>query len=349
MAEQETGQDPQAAGATRRRWLLIAMAGLGVAAIALGLWFASFAFLTTPAADAELRVVIPHGTGLPGIQRILAKQGVVPQSIRLLVLARLMGVAGRLKAGEYLFTAEQTPVQVLRLLTLGGNVPRPITFPEGVSIRQIAEILANGEWGEKEEILELLRDRDLMERYGAVGESMEGYLFPDTYHLVRGQSPEEIITMLAERGRKVRAELGDLARNELSLSPHQVLTLASIVEKETAVPEERPLIARVFLNRLRLGMRLQTDPTVIYGIPDFNGDLTRRDLETPTPYNTYQIDGLPPGPIANPGKEAIKAVLRPAKSSALFFVAKNDGTHYFSTTLAEHNQAVRRYQLNGRR
>lgn len=347
MTEDESGRLEKKAAPSFRRVLLTAVAILVAAVAGLALWFWSFAALVTPATDAELRVVIPHGTGMPGIQRILARQGVVPQSVRFLLLAKWMGVASRLKAGEYLFTSEQTPAEVLRLLSQGGNVPSPVTFPEGVTIRQVAEILAAGGWGEKDEILALLRDPGLIERYGAAGGSLEGYLFPDTYHLVRGQALDEIIAMLAERGRKVRAGLGDLGRNELHLSPHEVLTLASIVEKETALASERPLIARVFLNRLHQGMRLQTDPTVIYGIDDFNGNLTRRDLETPTPYNTYQIDGLPPGPIANPGREAIWAVLHPATGSFLYFVAKNDGSHQFSNTLPEHNQAVRRYQKNG--
>ena len=174
-------------------------------------------------------------------------------------------------------------------------------------------------------------------------EHLEGYLFPETYTLIRQETDEASVLrqMVAQFEREwatIRpAEPGPMTR-------HQLVTLASIVEKETGVAEERPLIARVFLNRLQRNMRLQSDPTVIYGIPDFTGNLTRAHLRQATPYNTYVIPALPPGPICNPGRAALEAVLRPADANALYFVSKNDGTHVFSTNLADHNRAVRTYQ-----
>ena len=321
----------------------------GVAFLALagfGLWLWSYAVTPMPM-RSELQVLIPPKTSLAGIARILAENGVIPPGRGFYVLARVSRLSQRLQAGEYRFSPGQTPYHILRALAAGATVRWSVTIPEGSNIYQLADILSQGGWGERELFLELARDPEIIARYGVRAASLEGYLFPDTYQLVRGQNPREIIALMLERGRQVRQELGDLRDNPLGLTPHEVLTLASIVEKETAAPEERPLIAQVFLNRLRQGMRLQTDPTVIYGLADFNGNLTRKDLQTLTPYNTYLINGLPPGPIANPGRAAIVAVLHPAPSSYLYFVSKNDGTHYFSNDLAEHNRAVFTYQKRG--
>ncbi|MDP2756963.1 MAG: endolytic transglycosylase MltG [Desulfurivibrionaceae bacterium] len=323
----------------------------GVAFLALagsGLWLWSYAVTPMPMREGgELQVLIPPKTSLTGIERILAENGAVPPGRGFYVLARVSRLSQRLQAGEYRFSPGQTPYQILRALAAGDTVRWSVTIPEGSNIYQLADILSRGGWGERELFLDLARDPEIIARHGVRAASLEGYLFPDTYQLVRGQNPREIIALMLERGRQVRQELGDLRDNPLGLTPHEVLTLASIVEKETAVPEERPLIAQVFFNRLRQGMRLQTDPTVIYGLVDFNGNLTRKDLQAPTAYNTYLINGLPPGPIANPGRAAIVAVLHPAPSSYLYFVSKNDGTHYFSNDLAEHNRAVFTYQKRG--
>jgi UPF0755 protein len=182
---------------------------------------------------------------------------------------------------------------------------------------------------------------------GIQAESLEGYLFPDTYYFPRNTPIDRIIQTMLDRFNTVFTPAwADRARG-IGLSRHQVVTLASIIEKETGAAGERPLIASVFHNRLARGMRLQSDPTVIYGIEDFDGNLTRAHLETPTPYNTYQVAGLPPGPIASPGRAALEAALFPEETDYLYFVARGDGTHQFSTRLDEHNEAVRRYQLGG--
>lgn len=310
-----------------------------------GIWIWSYAVTPIPVREGtDLHILIPPKTSLAGIANILVENGAIPPGRGFYYLARISRLSQRLQAGEYRFTPGQTPYQILRTLASGSTVRWSVTIPEGTNIYQLADILAEGGWGERDHFLELTRDPEILARHGVQGASLEGYLFPDTYQLLRGQHPRQIISQMVERGKKVRQELGDLHDNALGLSPHEVLTLASIVEKETAVSEERPLIAGVFLNRLRYRMRLQTDPTVIYGLRDFNGNLTRKDLETPTPYNTYLINGLPPGPIANPGRAAIAAVLQPASESYLYFVSKNDGTHYFSRDLAEHNRAVVKYQ-----
>lgn len=330
-------------GAIRR--LAIRLCALVFVVLAgFGLWLFSYSVTPGSIAGANLHVLIPPKTSLAGIERILAENGVIPPGRGFYYLAIISGLSKRLQAGEYLFTPGQTPLQILRTLAVGSTVRWSVTIPEGTNIYQFAEILAQGGWGERELFLKLLRDPEILARHGVRAKSLEGYLFPDTYQLRRGQDPGEIIALMVDRGRQVRRELGDLSNNPMGLSPHEVLTLASIVEKETGVSEERPLIARVFLNRLRLGMRLQTDPTVIYGLADFDGNLTRKNLGTPSLYNTYLINGLPPGPIANPGRAAIAAVLHPASDSYLYFVSKNDGTHYFSRDLAEHNRAVLKYQ-----
>ena len=200
----------------------------------------------------------------------------------------------------------------------------------------------------KQQFLSLANDPALLEQYGVTGPSLEGYLYPDTYHLARGISASTAIDTMVNRFWEVVSPLRKRAE-DVGMKMEDVIILASIVEKETGLAEERPTIASVFLNRLKRGMRLESDPTVIYGLKDFDGNLTREDLMKATHYNTYIIRGLPPGPIANPGLEAIKAVLFPAKTDYLYFVSKNDGSHHFSRTLSEHNKAVQIYQKGGRK
>jgi UPF0755 protein len=181
--------------------------------------------------------------------------------------------------------------------------------------------------------------------HGIPAGSLEGYLFPDTYLFPRGVSAEAILTTMLQRFRSVFTAEWEQRAAQIGLTVHEVVTLASIIEKETGAPSERPLISSVFHNRLKKGMRLETDPTVIYGIRDFDGNLTRKHLETFTPYNTYVIKGLPPGPIASPGKDALEAALFPAQTGYFFFVSKNNGTHHFSSSFEEHQNAVQRYQI----
>ncbi len=316
-------------------------------------WF--YIYAVTPVAPdsaGERVVLIPPGMNLPGIQRVLAAEGLGGDDFRFRLLARLTRLERRLRAGEYRLAGSFSPLRILRELASGRIVHRPVTIPEGANLKEVASILANGGLLAREEFLRLAGDAEFIRNEMRINAgSLEGYLFPDTYYLSRGQKGEEIIAMMVGRLRSVLAELGvgDVGRVTQGLTLHELLTMASIVEKETASPAERPLIARVFLNRLQKRMRLQTDPTVIYGLSMFDGNLTRRDLRTATPYNTYVINGLPPGPIGNPGRASIEAVLSPAVGPYLYFVSKNDGTHHFSSTLAEHNRAVQQYQLRFRR
>ncbi len=312
------------------------------AALGAGAWFWSWA--SSPLANvADTVVFIPRGSGVRQITTILAEKGVLADDLRFPVLARITGLGSRLRAGEFRVVPGLTPLTLLHLLARGEVVRHRITVPEGWTVRQVASRLAAHGWVDRERFLALGRDGRFISSLGLDVASLEGYLFPDTYVLVRGPTDERLIlTMMVTRFLAVWQEL---ARDtDTTLTRHQVVILASIVEKETGAPSERPLIARVFLNRLARGMRLQSDPTVIYGLPAFDGNLTRGDLRRKTPYNTYLIPGLPPGPICNPGRAALAAVLHPADSDALYFVSRNDGTHQFSRTLGEHNRAVRLYQ-----
>ncbi|MFZ5763053.1 MAG: endolytic transglycosylase MltG [Thermodesulfobacteriota bacterium] len=297
-----------------------------------------------PLTGGDVAVLIPPRSSLAAIEGHLQNARVIHADGRFQWYARLRGVATRLKAGEYVFRAGQTPEEVLRILVAGRGIRHKITIPEGYNIAQIADLVAASGLATRAQFLALARDRQIAARFGIEAETLEGYLFPDTYYFTRNQAPREIVTVMAERGKRVLDEVMAAAPADLGLTPHQVLTLASIVEKETGQPRERPLIARVFLNRLRQGIRLQADPTVIYGIANFNGNITKADLKTRNPYNTYVNSGLPPGPIASPGREAIAAVLNPAPGSHLYFVSRNDGSHHFSATLAEHNRAVANFQ-----
>lgn len=297
-----------------------------------------------PLTGGDVVVMIPPGSSLAAIERNLQAARVIPPDGRFRWYARLRGVASRLQAGEYVFRSGQTPEDVLQLLASGKGIRHKITVPEGYSIAQIAGLVAAEGLASREEFIALAKDPQTARQLGIEADGLEGYLYPDTYYFTRNQTAAEIIRIMAERGIKELKALMAAAPPNYGLTPHQVLTLASIVEKETGQPTERPLIASVYLNRLRLGMRLQADPTVIYGLANFNGNLTKADLRTDTPYNTYMNAGLPPGPIASPGQAAIAAVLHPASESYLYFVSRNDGSHYFSTTLAEHNRAVGIYQ-----
>ncbi len=308
-------------------------------------WMYIYASSNGPQVEsAESIITIPSGTSMRGIAAILGNAGIIDNDIRFLFLAKWLGVAGKLRAGEFRVPTGMTPVEVLKMLVKAKVVQHAITIPEGLNAQEIAQIFSERGWGNSETYGSLIHDKAFIESLGITGiTSLEGYLYPDTYYLTREiRTAEEIITLQVRRFQEVWGELV----KDMSPEPDMVNTviLASMVEKETGSSPERPLIASVFKNRLRKGMRLQSDPTVVYGVAGYSGVITRKHLKTPTPYNTYVIEGLPIGPIANPGREALHAVLFPATSKFLYFVSKNDGTHQFSTNLKDHNRAVRKYQ-----
>jgi len=259
--------------------------------------------------------------------------------------ARLKGYDKIIKAGDYRLSLSATPRQILDILVHGKVALHRITIPEGYNIYQIASLVSQNTKISERAFIQKATDTSFVKAKGIPGETFEGYLFPETYFFPKNVLPEDLIAAMVQRFREVFLPEWGLRANALNMTVHQIITLASIIEKETGAAFERPLISSVFHNRLKKGMRLSSDPTVIYGIRNFNGNLTRKDLETVTPYNTYRIKGLPPGPIANPGIDSIQAALYPAETDYLYFVSKKDATHQFSTNLKDHNRAVKKYQL----
>jgi UPF0755 protein len=262
------------------------------------------------------------------------------------ILGRELNVAGRLHAGEYALSPGLTPRELLRRMVAGEVVQHRLTIVDGWRFKQLRLALAN-ETG-LAQTLQGMSDEDIAQRLGIGMDKPEGWFLPETYAWVKGESDLDVLKRAHAAMHKALDRLWPARDTGVKLaSPYAALILASIVEKETAQPSERPLIAGVFLRRLNIGMRLQTDPAVIYGVGDaYDGSLHRRDLESDTPYNTYTREGLPPTPIALPGLPALEAVLHPAASDALYFVARGDGSHEFSPTLEAHDRAVRKYQLH---
>jgi len=314
--------------------------------ICLGFSWGLWSYLNIPPSkDRDIRYVeISSGTHFSHLADILEREGIITGIKRFRLLAKLKGVEKEIKAGDYLFHTAMTPSEVLDKLVRGEYRTHKLTIPEGFTMFQIAELLEEEGLIEKEKFLKCASDPVFVHSLGIKDSSLEGFLFPDTYLLRKSMGEESILKKMVARFNEMFKEQYAQRAQELNMSREELVTLASIVEKETSDPSERHLIAAVFHNRLKRRMLLQSDPTVIYGLKDFNGNLTKEDLKTKTPYNTYLIKGLPPQPIANPGEESIKAVLYPSPKNYLYFVSKNDGTHHFSATLKEHNRAVNRYQ-----
>lgn len=339
--EQPPGTPGTPASRKIRRTLLLVM----LVPLLLSGWMALYAFQSGPRQEEEYTIVtIPPGSGIRGIRQILAESELIHDDVRFFFLVKVLGLAKRLPAGEFRLPHGKTPGDLLRLLAVAKPVQHAVTIPEGLRLEEVADLFAAGSWCDREHFIALAHDRDFIASFGIKANSLEGYLYPDTYHLTHDlRDTQSLLAMQVKRFFQVWSDLS--LTHPQSFSQHEVVTLASVVEKETGAASERPIIAGVFLNRLKSGMRLQSDPTVIYGLKNFNGDLTRSDLKNEHPYNTYVIPGLPAGPICNPGKKSMEAVLRPTASDYLYFVAKNNGRHQFSTNLDDHNRAVREYQL----
>ena len=298
-----------------------------------------------PAGQAE-KFNIKPGQNLSEISDNLQKKGIIKDSFYFKILVRYKESGKDLKAGEYMLSASKTPLQILSIITKGDVKLYKLTLPEGLNMKEIAQRIEDAGFGTKEKFILLADSEAFAKTIGINQATLEGYLYPETYFFPKNTSQKQVIKAMVKTFNEVYTpELRKLT-TDLGFSVHQIVTLASIIEKETGAAKERPLISSVFHNRLKKGMRLESDPTVIYGIKDFNGNITRKDLRTWTPYNTYKIKALPPGPIANPGEMSIKAALYPADTDFIFFVSKKDTTHKFSKTIKEHNRAVRKYQLN---
>lgn len=305
-------------------------------------------YADTPAkisASNKVTVNVRPGQTLKVTADILHQESIIKNPLKFMLIARAKGYDKRLKAGEYLLSAALSPRQILEIMVKGTVKLHKLTVPEGYNINQIAELVETAKFATKYDFIKAATDTALAIRSGLAADTFEGYLFPDTYFFPKEVTVEKIISSMVNRFRSVFLAEWKARAENLGFSVHQIVTLASIIEKETGAPFERPIISSVFHNRLKKRMRLESDPTVIYGIKNFDGNLTRKHLLTRTPYNTYKIRGLPAGPIANPGRAALEAALYPENTSYIYFVSKKDSTHHFSTNLKQHNQAVRKYQL----
>src|SRR5438105_4193182 len=329
----------------RLRGLLLVLLLLTGAAGGLA-WLA---LTPAPALEAgPLVIEIPAHEGLVHIAERLAQAGVIRSRPAFLGLVVVRGSMRRLKAGEYEIPRDATMLDVLDLLESGRVRQHVVLHPEGATLSELARVLETERLATADEVVKAAAGEKLRHALGIEGPSLEGYLFPDTYQFVRGMSVDEMLSRMVQRMRaKLTPEVQARAR-ERGLSVHQLLTLASIIEREAVDPSEQKLISAVFWNRLRLDMPLQADPTVQYAIAKERRALTRADLASDNAYNTYVHRGLPPGPIASPGLAAIEAALDPAPVKFLYFVARDDRRHHFSTTVAEHNAAVVRYRLSRR-
>ena len=319
------------------------MAALGVAAYQTIRW-AEGPVIPAQEHPPSKVVVIPDGSTFQQVATLLEREQLLKSSVAFVLLGKSQSADRKVHAGEYELSPAMTPAEILSKLISGQVLLHPLTVPEGLTITQIADVASQQGLTDREEFLRLAKDREFIVSLGIKAETLEGYLYPNTYKFPRPiKAREVLVTMVEQLKQVVGPDL--LARmQELKMTMHEVLTLASVIEKETGSGGERPEISAVFHNRLKKHIPLQSDPTVIYGLPEFDGNLRKKDLSSPSPYNTYRVQGLPPGPIANPGIQAIRATLYPSDSRSLYFVSRNDGTHQFSATLIEHNKAVEKYQ-----
>ena len=296
----------------------------------------------------EQFVDIPTGAGSRTIGERLVAAGVIRDHLTYRATLWLSGHARHLKAGEYRFDQPATPLEVIAKIARGDVYVVSVTFREGLTIAEMANVFESHGLGTAAAFKKAAQDASLVHEFDPSARNLEGYLFPETYSVPRHTDAARLVRMMVDRFDHVLTPEFRTAATARGLSTRQLVTLASIVEKETAQPEERPLVAAVYENRLRIGMGLQCDPTVIYALQlagRYNGNLRRDDLHFDSPYNTYRYAGLPPGPIASPGKASLEAAAHPADVDYIYFVSRNDGTHEFARTLAEHNRNVQRFQV----
>lgn len=316
-----------------------------LAIFAMAGWVIYFAKQPVNLPTASYDLVLKHGSSLRGIAQQMVREGILAEPWTFIFLIRAQGLAGDIKAGNYELRAGMTNYDLFLMITDGITSQRSIVFIEGWTFAQVREALNRHE--DVRHLSMPMTNEEILRQIGATESVAEGLFFPDSYFFDSGMSDLDILKRAYETMQRKLAKAWEGRAPGLPYrTPYEALIMASIVEKETGLASERPMIASVFLNRLRIGMRLQTDPTVIYGLGEtFDGNLRKRDLLQDNEYNTYTRSGLPPTPIAMPGMAAIEAALHPAQSKALYFVGKGDGSHAFSSSLNEHNRAVTRYQL----
>lgn len=325
-------------------YVFLPLAVVGVSYRALELYFLE------PANPGDTKVVLIDVTPEKSFREFaqeLESKGLVRTAFSLRAIARFKELDKDLKAGEYELSPSMTPEQILAKIVRGEMVLRRATIKEGARAIEMGPIFEAAGITTAADFSAALLDRELLQQLGVPAQSFEGYLFPETYQFPRNTPAKKVIAAMKGQFDAQWSPEWEGRLKVLGRSKHEAVTLASIVEKESGNVEEQPKIAGVFLNRLQLGMRLQADPTVIYGIENFNGNITKEDLQRPTPYNTYLIPGLPPGPISSPGRSALNATLFPEQSQYLYFVGNGKGRHVFSETLFDHNNAVNEFQRGG--
>jgi UPF0755 protein len=332
-----------------RRLILVVVAVAALAAAVAGVYYARVDEKYRGYGGTERFVEIAPGTGSRAIGKALVDAGVVRDEWTFRLAVFLTGTQRELKAGEYRFTTPASAKDVARKLARGDVFLRPITFPEGLSLKEMASIYQSRGLGTSAAFLAAARNTSAVQALDPAARDLEGYLFPDTYNVPRKMSADALVHKMVQAFLRVYGETVQKEVEARGGNLREVVTLASIVEKEAAQPDERPIIAAVYQNRLRIGMGLQCDPTVIYALEKagrYTGNLTKADLKLDSPYNTYKYAGLPPGPIASPGRASLEAAARPASVDYLYFVSRNDGSHAFATTLAEHNRNVKQWQVD---
>jgi UPF0755 protein len=309
-------------------------------------------FVFSPAGNETqiIPVEVGDGASLSGVSLKLYDLKLINDPKLFKILGKVLGLEKKIRTGEYALSMSMTPMQIIEVLSSGKSIQYSLTFKEGINIYEIAKIIEESKLASGEEFLRLCRDKEFIkELLNEEIDSLEGYLFPETYMVTRFTKEKKLITMMVEN---FKENFDSISRDQKTfLNRHQHVTLASIIEKETGAPDERPMISSVFHNRLKKGMRLQSDPTIIYGMMDKNGgieisNISKQDILEPTRYNTYRVNALPYGPIANPGLEALKATIAPAETEFLYFVSQNNGTHVFSKNYEDHNKAVKTFQLD---
>jgi UPF0755 protein len=333
--------------------IVIALLSVTLVIVAAGAIFCVYALNRINApykgfSEPEKFVQIPQGSGAAEIRRRLVDSGVVSDEWAFRAALAWTGQSRALRAGEYRFDRPMSVVDVIDKVARGDVYAHPITFPEGLTIREMAAIYQSQGFGVADDFIRAARDGSLVKDLDPAATDLEGYLFPETYTLPRGTPVPKLISMMVARFRETYMRIEAKRDGELDLSLRQVVTLASLVEKETGKAEERPVVAAVYRNRLMRDIPMQADPTVVYALVaagTYDGNIRKRDLEFDSPYNTYKYAGLPPGPIAAPGRAALEAALAPANVSYLYFVSRNDGSHVFAETLAEHNANVYEHQV----
>lgn len=336
-----------------KKWLVIAFVGISffVFGLAWKLW-SDFTLRGASENPQEVIYEVTRGKVLSSIAKDLQELGVIRNAQFFTLYTRLLGKGSKIKIGEYAFNTGWTPSQVLSVLMSGKSVGRPFRVSEGLNMFEIADLYEKNGFGKRADFLKYVRNPEVVKNLiGISAPSLEGYLFPETYQITKFTSLEELIASMIHNFNSVFSQIENSSRVN-NLNKQEIVTLASIIEKETGAPEERETISSVFHNRLAKGMMLQTDPTVIYASALKTGktviSITREDLRTAHPYNTYTVKGLPPGPISNPGKAALMAAVQPQETEFLFFVSMNEGRHQFSKDYESHNQAVKKFQLDAK-